>query len=306
MDRRIGTAGFTAEEILDSVGQAVVVTDLTGRITSWNRAAAALYGWTAEEAIGRQIVDMVVSPSEQGTAEEIRQTLLSGGTWTGGFPMRRKDGSDFPALVTATGIHREGELVGLVSVSTNLGSAIEPLLERSTDAAIVLRQDGTVAYASPAVGPLFGWEDSIVGTSLVPLVHPDEREDLVAFIETVAGRPGPHPAVELRVLSEEGWLWCEAALTNLLDDPGVRGLICNLRLSLRKEAHETAAQQVQQLDAALRSRVVIEQAKGFLAARHAMSPDDAFAALRRHARSNRLLIRDVARAVVEGTLDLPV
>lgn len=304
--REVTGTTFTAEEILGALGSAVIVTDLQGHIVYWNAAAEELYQWTAEEALGRSFGDLIVPASGVGAAEEIMRALRAGRSWSGGFPVCRKDGSIFPALVTDAGILRDGVLVGLVGVSTNLGAAIEPLLERSTDAAIVLRHDATVTYASPAVAPLFGWEDSIVGTSIVPLVHPDDRPALAGFMEQVVDQPGPHPPLEVRVLTEEGWVWCEATLTNLLDDLLVQGLVCNLHRSLRRDAHESATQQAAQLDRALRSRVVIEQAKGYLACRHGISPDAGFEILRRHARSNQLLIRDVARQVVAGELELTV
>ena len=218
---------------------------------------------------------------------------------------KRKDGTVFPALVTDAGIYRNGTLVGIVGVTTNLGSALRPLLERSTDAALVLRSDAVVTYASPAVKQLFGWEDSIVGTSVVPLLHPDERPALAQFMDEVVAQPGAHPALEIRVLSEESWVWAEAALTNMLDDPDVRGVVCNLRRSLRREAHETAELRVEQLNTALQSRVIIEQAKGFLAARYDLEPDQAFQRLRSYSRNHHLVIREVARRVVARELDLP-
>ena len=55
---------------------------------------------------------------------------------------------------------------------------------------------------------------------------------------------------------------------------------------------------------ALDSRVVIEQAKGILAERHGVPTADAFERLRRHARSTRNRIHDVARQVVEDDLRL--
>ncbi|QES44755.1 transcriptional regulator [Streptomyces venezuelae] len=61
-----------------------------------------------------------------------------------------------------------------------------------------------------------------------------------------------------------------------------------------------------QLHTALHSRITIEQAKGFLAAHRNTSLDDAFAAMRGHARSHRLLLTAVARHVVDtGDLPLP-
>jgi AmiR/NasT family two-component response regulator len=54
-----------------------------------------------------------------------------------------------------------------------------------------------------------------------------------------------------------------------------------------------------QLERALESRIVIEQAKGVLAERYTISVDAAFDLLRRSARSNRVSIHDLAARVVE-------
>ena len=59
-----------------------------------------------------------------------------------------------------------------------------------------------------------------------------------------------------------------------------------------------------QLQKALDSRVVIEQAKGKLAEQLQLSMGDAFDVLRRHARNNGLKLHDVAGAVVAGELKL--
>jgi AmiR/NasT family two-component response regulator len=59
----------------------------------------------------------------------------------------------------------------------------------------------------------------------------------------------------------------------------------------------------EQLQHALNSRVVIEQAKGVLAERKSVSMDAAFDSLRHHARSHNLKLTDVALAVVRGDID---
>ncbi|GAA4201545.1 GAF and ANTAR domain-containing protein [Actinocatenispora rupis] len=59
-----------------------------------------------------------------------------------------------------------------------------------------------------------------------------------------------------------------------------------------------------QLQTALTSRIVIEQAKGVLAERGAMSMDDAFAALRGYARAHHHSLTALARDVVDGTADI--
>ena len=59
---------------------------------------------------------------------------------------------------------------------------------------------------------------------------------------------------------------------------------------------------VDQLNHALNSRIVIEQAKGMLAERAGFDMEAAFTWLRNHARSHNLLLVDVARSVIEGTV----
>ena len=65
-----------------------------------------------------------------------------------------------------------------------------------------------------------------------------------------------------------------------------------------------ARRRVEQLQTALRTRPVIEQAKGKLAARRGISIDDAFAAIRRHARNHNLTVRFVAGEIVDRDIDV--
>ncbi len=102
----------------------------------------------------------------------------------------------------------------------------------------------------------------------------------------------------------QAWRWAEAALTNLLDDPLVRGVVCNLRTNPARAAQEQAESRIAQLETALESRLTIELAKGYLAGRHDLAPDDAYQLLRGYARSHHLTLRDVCRRVVAGDLAL--
>jgi DNA-binding response OmpR family regulator len=61
-----------------------------------------------------------------------------------------------------------------------------------------------------------------------------------------------------------------------------------------------------QLQHALDSRVLIEQAKGFLAARHTVDPNTAFTAMRAYARHHRRPIREVAALVLDGDVDIQI
>lgn len=67
--------------------------------------------------------------------------------------------------------------------------------------------------------------------------------------------------------------------------------------------HRQQVELTRQLQRALDSRVVIEQAKGILAGRRSISPERAFGVIRAHARSHNARVADVADAVVRLDLD---
>jgi GAF domain-containing protein len=73
---------------------------------------------------------------------------------------------------------------------------------------------------------------------------------------------------------------------------------------LQQRTLEQAGVAQTQLQRALDSRVLIEQAKGFVAHTHRVDMETAFAMLRQHARTNREPLVDVARAVTERRLTL--
>jgi GAF domain-containing protein len=73
---------------------------------------------------------------------------------------------------------------------------------------------------------------------------------------------------------------------------------------LHERALRESAIATEQLQYALESRVIIEQAKGVLAQQRGVDMDEAFRILRSHARSNGINLRDVATRVISRELDL--
>ncbi len=107
--------------LLDSVGQAVIATDLEGHILYWNRFAETMYGWSAEEVVGRNIVGVTTNEATTEQARQIMAQLAKGETWQGEFPVTRRDGTLFPALVSNSPILSEdGELMGIIGVSADM------------------------------------------------------------------------------------------------------------------------------------------------------------------------------------------
>lgn len=93
------------------------------------------------------------------------------------------------------------------------------------------------------------------------------------------------------------------------DELRVAETLAAIAAALVANAHrlDEARTTAEQLERALQTRIVIEQAKGMIASHHDVSVDEAFERLRHHARDHQLPLRSVAEAVVNLrlTLDKP-
>ncbi|MFI5955018.1 diguanylate cyclase domain-containing protein [Cryptosporangium sp. NPDC051539] len=105
------------------------------------------------------------------------------------------------------------------------------LLQHSTDITLVLNADGRIRFASPAVERVLGIPFSqVVGKPLDELVHPDDRDAARAAFAELSSRPGGTTTVSARYRhADGGWRWLDGASTNLLETPGVNGVVCNAR-----------------------------------------------------------------------------
>ncbi|WP_414507059.1 SpoIIE family protein phosphatase [Streptomyces sp. NEAU-L66] len=80
--------------LLDVLGVAAVMLDADGRITLWSPQAEALFGWTAEEALGRPAAQLLVGPEHFDLVLGLFSQVMAGGeSWAGVFPVQHKDGS---------------------------------------------------------------------------------------------------------------------------------------------------------------------------------------------------------------------
>ncbi|HEU4628759.1 MAG TPA: PAS domain S-box protein [Gemmatimonadaceae bacterium] len=146
---RAATALRVQAHLLDTVKQAVIATDLHGQITYWNRHAERLYGWTAEEALGRGAHGLTADSGGGGLAAEILQHVARGESWTGEFEVRRRDGTTFVARVSGSPIRdATGEILGAVGISSDISDrrALEAQLRQSQKMQAVGQLAGGVAH----------------------------------------------------------------------------------------------------------------------------------------------------------------
>ncbi len=111
-------------KLLDTVGQAVVATDLDGKVIFWNKAAESIYGWSEQEAVGENIIDLIPADQSKEDAADIFQALIAGKQWSGEFLVKSKSGSVFPVLVNDTAIYGENnQIIGIIGISSDISES---------------------------------------------------------------------------------------------------------------------------------------------------------------------------------------
>jgi len=172
--------------LLDEVDVSVIATDPDRMCTSWNRGAEQLYGWTAQEAIGRPLAEVVLVASEPGRAESLIERLRDEGRWDGQIELRRRDGSAFPAYVRTTVMRdREGAVTGLIGVSMDASERLESerallsarnyvraVTDSMAEGVYAVDPEGRLTYMNQAAEDLVGWTaEELEGTVVHDVVH---------------------------------------------------------------------------------------------------------------------------------------
>jgi PAS domain S-box-containing protein len=121
---------FTGKLGLDLVKVAVIATQPNGQIVYWNPFAEELYGWQAQEVIGRNIIEIIVPSENVQSATDIIASVGAGEMWTGEFTLRRRDGTRLTVVAADSPIFDDaGNLIGIVGVSQDVTALVTERLE---------------------------------------------------------------------------------------------------------------------------------------------------------------------------------
>lgn len=180
-------------------------------------------------------------------------------------------------LTVATTNSPEGE--GVERLESELGEG--PCVQALRSGAVVVETDlRQAADRYPGFVP----KALAAGVRSIHALPLSGRGEMVGAVDIVHRDPLDLPAGDL-------------AVAQMLADVAV-SYIFAVRL------HEESSKLASQLQRALDTRVVIEQAKGVLAERHGEPLPKAFERLRRHARGHNATVREVATQVIDGSLQL--
>jgi PAS domain S-box-containing protein len=176
-----GSARARLAAIVESSDDAIVAKDLNGVVTDWNAAAERMFGYTADEILGRSILTII--PPELQHEEPAVLDRIRAGDRIQHFPTQRlhKSGKRLDVSLTVSPIRdAAGKVIGASKIARDVSDErrahqarlmLAAIVESSDDAIISKNLDGIITSWNAAAERLFGYTpEEIIGHSVLRLI----------------------------------------------------------------------------------------------------------------------------------------
>jgi PAS domain S-box-containing protein len=192
-----------SEDRLSAVVQyssdALMSSDGAGRIVGWNPAAERIFGWRAEEVLGKRLADVTIpEPVREAYWDGLRRFLDDGDrSMVGGrFEARglHCDGHEFPIEMTISAVEEQDGWIFhafLHDISERKAEetarqSLAAIVESSGDAIFSYTLDGRIVTWNEAAERIFGYpKNEAIGMRIAELAPPDRPDRLSAVLERV-------------------------------------------------------------------------------------------------------------------------
>jgi PAS domain S-box-containing protein/putative nucleotidyltransferase with HDIG domain len=248
--------------LLSNVNDAIIASDENYRIKYWNRAAESLYGWRADEVIGKVGPDTIETKFPGIDTEEMRRHIRETGLWRGEVTQVKYDGTRFPCEISSLLLRDEkGKVTGYVSINRDITERKRSadqlkyharLLRYISDAVIATDDQLHITAWNRAAEKMFGWSsEEVIGRNIseildFELTNEQRAEARELLKESIASR-----SERIYHRKDGRTIYVEANTIALTDAHGkMTGYVSvNRDITERKQAEEQIQLQLQRLKA---------------------------------------------------------
>ena len=249
-------------EMLDQIHDAVISTDINGIIQTWNQGAERLYGYTAAEAMGKNV--SFIYQNHQEVTTKILPNLIDKGTYELEIVFIGKSGKKIDISLRLSVIRdATGKIIRLIGCSNDITERKRneetlkmqfQMLDKIHDGVISTDINGIIQTWNQGAEKLHGYTAAeIIGQPITMLCFPEEADQMLKLVFPPLLKKGNHE-VEVRnrtKLGEE--IYVSLRLSIIHDETGkiIRLIGCSNDITERKKIEK----ELQQLNQELENRV---------------------------------------------------
>ena len=251
-ERELAAQAARFEALLESMPVVVFTYDRDGVCTSSRGQALALFGRQQDESVGSNLLEVYDNHAQikhalfESLAGRAGVSTLEIGltSWTCHYrPLLDDGGRVQGGMGVAVDVTAQRAAERQAAAHE---ARLTSLLRHAHDVALVLDLSGRIVYASASARHHLGYEEAdLFWREAASFNHPDDRELVAAAWLRVLSAPGAVERFECRVRHADGtWRWADHVLTNLVDDPAVRGIVVNVKESTERRRAEEELRQL--------------------------------------------------------------
>jgi len=193
--------------------------------------AAGFVGQTLHEAVspeGASVLEPMYRAALNGDSRTFEMTARGHDFMVNTVPVHNDAGTVIAGMVMAVDITERKQAEIALRESEN---RFRGLVQHAENMVGILDATGTIRFESPATERWIGYRpDELVGRPCFEMLHPDEIDGITSLLGNVVSNPGVHLPLVYRCRHKDGsWRWLDATVTNLLDSPGIEGIVVNTR-----------------------------------------------------------------------------
>ena len=180
--------------LIQGAPMAIVGTDLQRKITDWNPAAEQLFGWSAEEAVGK--LSLIAPPDLEEERKAVRQKVMAGEVSRGMETYRvNRNGDRIPVSFSVAPVHDEkGVITGTIGV-------FEDISERKRVQTELQEKTAVLSTVTQALNAFLDTGDWKAASKHLLSFAIQQTQSECGFLGVVLDGPG------LRILAHQGVLW---------------------------------------------------------------------------------------------------
>jgi PAS domain S-box-containing protein len=269
-----------SDEILKQMPDAILFTDLNGKIQRWMGGAEQILGYTADEAIGKPVNVFHTPEFQQAESAKIIKEINDTGKLFCEIPGVKKDGTLVPIETTAAMIFdKDGKTLGLIGINRDITER-KRSEERLRDSEVRFRtlvsnmpgiiyrcandKNWTMEYISGEVDKISGYPATDFinnkNRNYVSIIHKDDRNHVKQMVQDSVNHKRSY-TIEYRLIHKKGHIkWVSEKGRGVFDSQGKLLWLDGLILDITDRKHAEAALQEQ----AERQKALLDSIQAFV------------------------------------------